>query len=52
MYTHRMINFAALITVMIAATGDEAFVMFAVNPEVALKLNIILRYRNANADIW
>ncbi len=42
LYTHRMMGLAALVTVMIATSGDEAFVMFALFPGKALLLNIIL----------
>lgn len=42
LYTHRMMNFGALITVMIATSGDEAFVMFAMFPGKALLLHVIL----------
>ncbi len=36
LYSHRILNFAALVTVMIATSGDEAFVMFSMIPEKAL----------------
>ncbi len=42
LYTHRLMNFAALVTVMIATSGDEAFVMFSMIPGTAVKLNIII----------
>lgn len=42
MYAHKILNFAALITVMIATSGDEAFVMFAMIPGTAIKLTIII----------
>ena len=42
LYTHRLMNFAALVTVMIATSGDEAFVMFSMMPDTAIKLNIII----------
>jgi hypothetical protein len=42
LYTHRMMGFAALVTVMIATSGDESFVMFALFPGKALLLNAIL----------
>jgi hypothetical protein len=32
LYTHRMMGLAGLVTVMIATSGDEAFVMFALFP--------------------
>ena len=36
LYAHRLVNFAALVAVMIATSGDEAFVMFAMIPDKAL----------------
>jgi len=42
LYTHRMMGLAGLVTVMIATSGDEAFVMFALFPQKALVLNGIL----------
>jgi hypothetical protein len=42
LYTHRMMGLAALVTVMIATSGDESFVMFAMFPGKALLLNGIL----------
>ena len=42
LYTHNILNFAALVTVMIATSGDEAFVMFSTMPEYAFKLTIII----------
>jgi hypothetical protein len=42
LYLHRLVNFAAVVTVMIATTGDESFVMFSVVPGTAIKLNIII----------
>ncbi|MCF8373244.1 MAG: arsenic efflux protein [Bacteroidales bacterium] len=42
LYTHNIINFGALVTVMIATMGDEAFVMFSMMPEAAIKLTVIL----------
>ena len=42
LYTHGIINFAGLVTAMIAATGDEAFVMLAMIPGSAIKLFIIV----------
>jgi hypothetical protein len=42
LYTHNMIGFAALVTVMIATSGDEAFVMFALFPGKALLLHFVL----------
>ncbi|MBE9466829.1 MAG: arsenic efflux protein [Bacteroidetes bacterium] len=42
LYTHNILNFAALVTVMIATSGDEAFVMFSTMPKYALKLTLII----------
>lgn len=42
LYTHRMISFGALTAMMIASSGDEAFVMLAMFPDKALLLTGIL----------
>ncbi len=42
LYTHRMMGMAGLVAVMIATSGDEAFVMFALFPGKALLLNGIM----------
>ena len=42
LYVHNVINFAALVTVMIATSGDEIFIMFAMIPDTTLKLLIII----------
>jgi len=42
LYTHRLIGFAGLVTVMIATSGDEAFVMFSLFPGKALILQGVL----------
>lgn len=42
LYTHRMMGLAGLVTVMIATSGDAAFVMFALIPGKALFLHFIL----------
>ena len=42
LYTHRMFSFGALVAMMIASSGDEAFVMLAMIPEQALVLFILL----------
>ena len=42
LYTHRMFSFGALVAMMIASSGDEAFVMLAMIPEQALILFVIL----------
>ena len=41
-YSHRIVSMGALVTVMIATSGDEAFVLFAMMPKEALLLTIIL----------
>lgn len=42
LYTHRMFSFGALIAMMIASSGDEAFVMLAMIPRQALVLFAVL----------
>ncbi len=42
MYVHRTIGLAALITALIATSGDEAFVMFSMIPGSALKIMVII----------
>jgi len=42
LYSHRVISFGALVTAMIATSGDEAFVMLAMFPGKALQLTIII----------
>ncbi|MDR0294755.1 MAG: arsenic efflux protein [Prevotellaceae bacterium] len=42
LFTHRIVSFGALIAMMVAATGDEAFILFAVIPKTALVLNLTL----------
>jgi len=42
LYTHRMFSFGALIAMMIASSGDEAFVMLAMIPRQALILFAVL----------
>jgi len=42
LYSHRLVSVGALVTTMIATSGDEAFVMFALFPGKALLLNGIL----------
>ena len=42
LYTHRMFSFGALIAMMIASSGDEAFIMLAMIPEQALILFVLL----------
>ena len=42
LYTHRMFSFGALVAMMIASSGDEAFVMLAMIPDQALVLFAVL----------
>ena len=42
MYTHRMFSFGALVAMMIATSGDEAFVMLAMFPDQALIIFAVL----------
>jgi len=42
MYSHRMLTVGAVVTAMIATSGDEAFVMFAMIPRQALFLGLAL----------
>lgn len=42
LYTHRLFSFGALVAMMIASSGDEAFVMLAMIPEKALVIFAVL----------
>lgn len=42
MYSHKLLSFGALIAMMIASSGDEAFVLLAMIPREALLLMVIL----------
>lgn len=42
LYTHGFMSFAALVTVMIATSGDEAFIMFSAIPETALIISAVI----------
>jgi len=42
LFAHQLLNFAALVTAMIASSGDEAFVMIALMPSKALLLFLVL----------
>ncbi len=42
LYSHKIIGFAALVTVMIATSGDEIFIMFAEIPQTAIILTAII----------
>ena len=42
LYSHRVVGIGAVVTAMIATSGDEAFVMFSMVPKTALYLSVIL----------
>lgn len=42
MYSHKLLSFGALIAMMIASSGDEAFIMLAMIPKEALLLGVVL----------
>ena len=42
LYSHRIVSMGAVVAAMIATSGDEAFVMFAMIPKTALVLSVIL----------
>jgi len=42
LYSHRLISFGAIVTAMIATSGDEAFVMLAMFPQKALLLMAVI----------
>jgi len=42
LYSHKMVSFGALVGVMIATSGDEAFVMLSMFPQTAIWINLIL----------
>ncbi|RLD34310.1 MAG: hypothetical protein DRI88_05945 [Bacteroidetes bacterium] len=42
LFSHRLVSFGALVAAMIATSGDEAFVMFAMFPQKALLITLLL----------
>ena len=42
LYSHRVVSLGAVVTAMIATSGDEAFVMFSMVPKTALLLSFVL----------
>lgn len=42
LYSHRVFSFAALVTALIATSGDEAFIMLSTMPNTAIKLFLII----------
>lgn len=51
LFTHRIVSFGALIAMMIASSGDEAFIMLAMIPKEALILFAILTVVAVSAGI-
>ncbi|MDR1054777.1 MAG: putative manganese transporter [Prevotellaceae bacterium] len=41
LFTHSIINYGALLAAMIASAGDDAFVMFAMVPKIAMLVTVI-----------
>jgi hypothetical protein len=42
LYSHRVVSIGAVVTAMIATSGDEAFVMFSMIPRTALLISFVL----------
>ena len=42
LFTHNIVNFGALVACMIATFGDEAFLMFAMAPDTAILLSVVI----------
>ena len=42
LFSHRLISFGAIVTAMIATSGDEAFVMFVMFPQKAIFLTVVI----------
>ena len=42
LFSHRIISFGAIVAAMIATSGDEAFVMFAMFPQKAALITVII----------
>ncbi|KPK36258.1 MAG: hypothetical protein AMK70_02905 [Nitrospira bacterium SG8_35_1] len=42
LYSHRVLSLGAVVTAMIATSGDESFVMFSMIPKTALFISLIL----------
>ena len=42
LFTHNLVSFGALVAMMIASSGDEAFIMLALIPKTAILLFVIL----------
>ena len=44
LYTHNIIHLPALVAALIATSGDEAYIMFSMIPEAALKITFFLLF--------
>jgi len=42
LYTHKLLSFGALVAMMIASSGDEAFIILAMIPKTAIILFVVL----------
>jgi len=42
LFSHRLVSFGAVVAAMIATSGDEAFVMFAMIPQKAILITVII----------
>lgn len=42
LFSHRLLTFGAVVTTMIATSGDEAFVLFAMMPDKAIWITLLL----------
>ncbi|OYT16653.1 MAG: hypothetical protein B7C24_06560 [Bacteroidetes bacterium 4572_77] len=42
LFSHQLVSFGAVVTTMIATSGDEAFVMFAMFPKQAILITVVL----------
>ena len=51
LYTHSLLSFGSLVAMMIASSGDEAFIMLALIPKTAILLFVILFVIGVTAGI-
>ena len=42
LFSHRLVSFGAVVAAMIATSGDEAFIMFAMVPQKAILITVII----------
>ena len=52
LYTHRLVGFGALLAMLVATAGDEAFMMLALFPSKALPLFLFLLLLGIVAAFW